>query len=138
MAIQLFNVGVKAAAVQEGRILLVKHATKGFWDVPGGRIDDNESIEETLEREIGEELPNAKLRKIDGFVCAYRVPDLVLDNGGGLVLLVHAVELEFPEGLIEISDEHSEARWVSFDEARDIGSHIVRHTVNALDGERVA
>lgn len=132
MAIQLFNVGVKAAVVKENKILLVKHATKDFWDVPGGRIDDNESIEETLAREIWEELPSASMKKIGDIVCAFRVPDLVLDNGGGLTLLVYKVELEFAENVIRISEEHSEARWVTFDEAATIGSHIVKNTVRAL------
>lgn len=44
MAIQHFHVGVKAAIVQDDRLLLVKHATEGFWDLPGGRIDGQESL----------------------------------------------------------------------------------------------
>lgn len=133
MAIQSFNVGVKAAVVQDEKILLVKHAKKGFWDIPGGRIDDGESIEETLRREINEELPSATLKKIGKIVCALRLPDFTFDDGSGLVLLTYGVDLEFPDGLIAVSDEHSEAKWASFEEALSIGSHVVQHVVNALD-----
>lgn len=132
MAIQLFNVGVKAAILHDDKILIAKHATKGFWDVPGGRIDDNESIEDTLRREIAEELPNVKLTGIGKSICAYRVPDLILENGGGLVLLVYAVDAEYDENNIELSSEHGEMKWATYDEAMGIGSHIVKETIKAL------
>lgn len=131
MAIQLFNVGVKAAIIKDDKILIVKHATKNFWDVPGGRIDDNESIEDTLRRELTEELPNSKLNSIGAAVCAYRVPDLTFDDGAGLLLLVYKVDIDLPEPL-ELSVEHSEAKWATFDEALEIGSHIVKETIKAL------
>ncbi|MDB5183956.1 MAG: hypothetical protein JWO07_637 [Candidatus Saccharibacteria bacterium] len=132
MAITLFNVGVKAAVVRGEKLLIVKHATKNFWDVPGGRIDDNESITQTLTREIAEELPNATIVGIGNVICDFRVPDVTLDNGGGLLLLVHAVELSFDGDDIAISSEHSEAKWATFDEADEIGSHIVKETIKAL------
>ncbi len=132
MAIQLFNVGVKAVIIKDEKILIVKHATKDFWDVPGGRIDDNESIKDTLKREISEELPNSKIVNIGKIICAYRVPDLILDNGGGLLLLVHEVELDFDDENIQLSSEHSESKWASYDEALEIGSHIVKEAVNTL------
>lgn len=42
-----------------GRILLVKRfmePKKGFWDLPGGFVDLNETLEESARREIKEEL----------------------------------------------------------------------------------
>jgi 8-oxo-dGTP diphosphatase len=133
MAIQLFNVGVKAAIVNDGRLLVVKHATKGFWDVPGGRIDDNESIDQSLRREIAEELPNATLVGTGEIICAYRVPDVVLDNGGGLLLLVYRANVTFDDNTdIALSSEHSEVKWMTLGEAAEVGSHIVQQTVAAL------
>lgn len=131
MAIQKFNVGVKAAILKENKILIVKHATKDFWDVPGGRIDDSESIHDTLARELAEELPGSKLSDIGQAICAYRVPNLVFDDGAGLVLIVYKVDIELPES-IALSSEHKDAKWVTFDEALEIGSHIVKETVNVL------
>lgn len=131
MAIQLFNVGVKAAIVKDDKILIVKHATKNFWDVPGGRIDDNESIEDTLRRELEEELPHSNLKNIGATLCGYRVPDLTFDDGSSLLLLVLKVDIELPDPL-QLSVEHSEAKWATFDEALEIGSHIVKQTIKAL------
>lgn len=131
MAIQQFNVGIKAAILKENKILIVKHATKDFWDVPGGRIDDNESIHDTLARELAEELPGSTLNDIGQTVCAYRVPDLVFDDGAGLVLIVYKVDVELPESIV-LSSEHKDVKWATFDEALEIGSHIVKETVNAL------
>jgi 8-oxo-dGTP pyrophosphatase MutT (NUDIX family) len=135
MAIQLFNVGIKAAIVNDNRILLVKHATKGFWDVPGGRIDGSESTEQTLAREIAEELPGSRLSEIGEAVCVYRVPDFEFDDGSGLVLVVYRATVDVPHPIM-LSKEHSEAQWFGFDEASKVGSHIVRETINALERQR--
>lgn len=131
MSIQRFNVGVKAAIIKDNKLLLVKHATKGFWDVPGGRIDGDESIQETLRRELAEELPGSTVDGIAKAVCAYRVPDLRFDDGSGLVLLVYRADVTVPDEL-PVSSEHSEAKWATYDEAMEIGSHIVKETVVAL------
>jgi mutator protein MutT len=40
------------------RILLIKRATvpfKGFWALPGGRVDPGETVEQTVVREVKEE-----------------------------------------------------------------------------------
>lgn len=44
---------------EKGEVLLVKRKylpKKGYWDIPGGFIDFRETLEESLEREIREEL----------------------------------------------------------------------------------
>lgn len=58
---QLF-VGTKALIRYEGKVLLLRESTEyidgaeqGKWDVPGGRIDPNETLEEGLLREVEEE-----------------------------------------------------------------------------------
>jgi 8-oxo-dGTP pyrophosphatase MutT (NUDIX family) len=131
MSIMKFNVGVKAAIVSDGRLLVVKHRTKGFWDIPGGRIDADESIEQTLRRELDEELPSHQHVEIGDLVCAYRVPGSVIDKETGLLLLVYRVEVGF-DGDVQLSEEHSEARWMTFDEAIQDGSQIVQETIKAL------
>lgn len=45
--------------IKEGKILLAKRAVdpkKGFWDLPGGFIDESEHPEKALRREMREEL----------------------------------------------------------------------------------
>ena len=42
----------------DNKILLVKRATvvfKGYWALPGGRVDAGETVEQTVVREVGEE-----------------------------------------------------------------------------------
>lgn len=43
------------AAIERGRILLVKRADDGTWCLPGGRVELGESVEEGAVREFGEE-----------------------------------------------------------------------------------
>jgi len=53
----------------KGEILLTKRKfppKKGFWDLPGGFIDFGETVEESLRREIKEEL-GMELKKISYF-----------------------------------------------------------------------
>lgn len=125
-----FYVGIKAVIVQDGKVLMLKHAQKNFWDLPGGRIDENESIEETLQRELHEELPSATHVEIGSIMDAFRLPGSV-DGKLGLTLLFYKVHALFPEG-VAISPEHSAYEWVSFDEAVKRGSDAIQQTVRRL------
>lgn len=54
---------------EKGEILLVKrkdNPKKGYWDVPGGFVDINETLEESMRREIKEEL-EVELRDLEYF-----------------------------------------------------------------------
>lgn len=47
-----------AIIIQNGKILLVKRNTepfKGMWALPGGRLEDNETLEQCCIREVKEE-----------------------------------------------------------------------------------
>ena len=53
------GVGCGAAIVREGRLLLVKRRRPpeaGCWNLPGGKVDFGERVEEAIVREIGEEI----------------------------------------------------------------------------------
>ncbi len=50
---------VGAVALREGRVLMAQRAKgrfEGFWEFPGGKVEDGESDEEALRRELKEEL----------------------------------------------------------------------------------
>ena len=53
------GVGCGAAIVRDGRLLLVKRRRPpeaGFWNLPGGKVDFGERVEDAILREIGEEI----------------------------------------------------------------------------------
>ncbi len=53
-----YNIGVGGAVVQDGRLLLVRRASRrgrGNWQVPGGFVEQDETIEEAVVREVCEE-----------------------------------------------------------------------------------
>jgi ADP-ribose pyrophosphatase YjhB (NUDIX family) len=53
-----YNIGVGGAVVQDGRLLLVRRASRrgrGNWQVPGGFIEPDETIEHAVVREVAEE-----------------------------------------------------------------------------------
>jgi 8-oxo-dGTP pyrophosphatase MutT (NUDIX family) len=108
MAMKKFFVGVKAIIYDETRGVLLLRDPR-IVDVPGGRIDDNESYEETLRREISEELPGTEVKSVGKLVGTYKLPFDIKDDTG-LVLLFFRVEAKVPEQVI-LSDEHEEFIW---------------------------
>src|ERR1700758_4041734 len=54
----------KLVAVKRGRILLVRRRRDQLWMFPGGQKHERESAKDCLRREIKEELPKLKLRRI--------------------------------------------------------------------------
>ncbi len=114
MSEKLFNVGVKAIIVKGDKVLIVQN-TKGFWEVPGGRIDKNESIEEALHRELREELPNIKAIVLHEVVDARRLHKDIKDDVS-LVLVFYKVEADF-DGEPDLSHEHTAYKWATKEEA---------------------
>lgn len=117
MGHKLFQVGVKALVTDsEGKILLLK-AAKGHhdahWDLPGGRIEDTQTPEEALRRELEEEIGVTEVGSIvfhSGCISNF---ELHFDDLGtvGLVLMAYEVMLA-PDIHIKLSDEHTDYEWV--------------------------
>lgn len=133
MAMKNFFVGVKGVITNESEeYLLIKDSTKvDFWDFPGGRIDEDETIEQALVRELSEEVPNIVNPEVGELVHAFRVPGSVKDNLG-LVLLFYKVSVESLPEVIDLSDEHSEYGWFSHSDALKIASDGVESALRAL------
>ena len=106
------HIGIKGI-IRVGDACLVLQKGSGndaYWDVPGGRIDDNEALEETLTRELREELPGIKEFSIGEVVGAYRLPKNIVDNRG-LVFIFYKVDAESFD--VVLSNEHDGYRWVT-------------------------
>ncbi|MBQ3679404.1 MAG: (deoxy)nucleoside triphosphate pyrophosphohydrolase [Succinivibrio sp.] len=84
---------------------------KGWWEFPGGKIEDGESKEEALKREIFEEL--ACPIRVDGFFDAieFDYPKFHLHMDCFLCSL---------DGKAPSLLEHMSAKWLSLSELKDV------------------
>ncbi len=118
MSEKLFNVGIKAIIKRDDKVLIV-HNTKDFWEVPGGRMDGDETIEQALKRELYEEIVNLQSFTIGELVYAVRVHKDIKKNVS-LVLIFYRVEADFTGDGPKLSPEHDEYRWATKEEALEI------------------
>src|SRR4051812_15424683 len=98
-----FHVGVKAMVVNgEGKILLMKEnvsthslPTTEYWDFPGGRMQEDETVLETLAREVEEEtgITDIGQPEFDTAVISNHQIKLSDDLTVGLVLMVYKVQI---------------------------------------------
>jgi 8-oxo-dGTP pyrophosphatase MutT (NUDIX family) len=123
---EIFHLGIKALIRNNhGDILLLKvnrnllKKTKGFdgeeyWDIPGGRIQKDATPEDTLKREIQEEIGNIELSNIKNiamFLSNIRIPINEKEHIG-LVLSVYSCEIP-QDASIALSEEHTAYDWFS-------------------------
>jgi len=109
-----FHIAAKGLICSEGNILLLRDGQ--FWDLPGGRIDDDESPKQTLIRELTEELPGIKDVKIGQLVGWHRARTYSPKKDHALMLIIFLVEAQLPEP-IQLSHEHQEAKWFPIETA---------------------
>ena len=85
-----YNIGVGGAVVHDGRLLMVRRASRrghGNWQLPGGYIEPDETIEEAVVREVFEEA--GVTAEVDGVLAVRNRYDPDLGNGVYVVLLLH-------------------------------------------------
>ena len=90
-----YNIGVGGAVVQDGRLLMVRRASRrgrGNWQVPGGYVEPDETIEEAVVREVCEESNvTAEVQGVLGLRSRY---DRDVGNSMYVVLLLRPVKGE--------------------------------------------
>ncbi|MBI3329857.1 MAG: NUDIX domain-containing protein [Nitrospinae bacterium] len=108
-----YNIGVGGAVVHEGRLLMVRRASRrghGNWQVPGGFIEPDETIEAAVVREVAEEAGvQAEVVGVLGLRSRYNP-----DNGNSMyvILLLRPISGEpTPDG-----HEVDQARYLTLDE----------------------
>lgn len=105
-----FYVGVKGVVRDRERGIILLYRGN-YWDTPGGRIDGDEEFEDTLRRELEEELPGIKDVKVGKLLGAFRLQKDI-ETETSLVLLYFLVNAVLPEE-VQISDEHQSFTWFS-------------------------
>jgi len=113
----VFGLAVRALLTDEdGKILIIKRSTdsktnSGKWELPGGKVDQGESFDQALIREVFEET-NLKitLDHVIG-VCEQNLP---------LIRAVHIIMSgKIVEGELNLSREHEGYAWVFFENLID-------------------
>jgi len=122
---KLFQIGVKALITNaKGEILVLdsgdwhlKNQTR-HWDIPGGRVQEGQTILETLQREVEEETGIKKISQPQFFTAVVsNFKDIPIDGHQvGLILMIYTVKIP-QNGKITLSDEHSGYEWVGSKEA---------------------
>lgn len=125
---RLFYVGIKGLIQnQAGEYLLLladvsthKKNVAQYWDIPGGRMRDNEDFESTLKRELAEETGVESFSNPQMIATVLSNHSIPYENDGmaGLVLVVYRVEVS-DDIEITLSDEHETYEWVSPSEAKE-------------------
>ena len=112
-----FHLGIKALIRNnEGNVLLLQvnptvMSGRDYWDLPGGRVQKGQTVEETLRREVEEETAINDLTDIHevGMVLSnIRIPVDQADYG--LILGVYSVTVP-NEAQVTISEEHQAFKW---------------------------
>ncbi len=138
---QKFHVGIKALILNEkNEILIFKQreypdGSPPHWDLAGGRIKEGDSVDQTLRKEVAEEtgIDGSNLEIIRPFDCSIsniKIP--VGQEKFGLVLAVYICKLKVNH--IQLSDEHTEYKWTSIDEAKELLSYkFAKNFIEKLD-----
>lgn len=122
---------------KNGEILMMKRsnddeAFPGEWELPGGGVDYSETPQESLKREIKEECGlNVEVHNPLGVNSFY------LDNSRivEITFLCTIIDSKFD---VKLSDEHSEYRWISFENINSLNlndymSKVVNTAKSSLD-----
>lgn len=116
------QVGVKLLIKNsEGQYLFLKRSrvlsseTKLMWDIPGGRIEPGESLQQALVREVYEEI-HYTLRSEPQLIAAQ---DIFVEQSIHVVRLTYVATEDV--SAIVLSGEHEEYRWRKPSQVYDLG-----------------
>lgn len=106
-----------------GRVLLIQRTDNGLWSLPGGGQEIGETVAQTAVRETREETGIEV--EVTGLVGVYSDPGHVIEYSDGEVRQQFSLcfRAEPRGGVLAISEESSDVRWLSRDELPDLAIH---------------
>lgn len=131
MSVPTIVVAVKAVIVQDDHMLIIKRAgddevNPGTWELVGGKLDFGESLEHALEREVFEEAGlHVAVQQLLYATTFLTAPDRQVVI---MTYLAHPVATT-----VTLSEEHSDARWVTADEAQTLLHRPILDDLNSHD-----
>lgn len=112
------QLAVSAAIFRTGKILLVRRArfpAKGFYSLPGGRVEFGETLHAALNREVAEET-GLKIEIIG--LAGWREVVPGADGGGHYLIMSFAAR--WTDGEVTLNDELDDFRWLAPDEIGEL------------------
>ena len=112
------QLAVSAAIFRDGKILLVRRArspAKGFYSLPGGRVEFGETLHAALHREVDEETA-LKIEIVN--LAAWR--EVVPGTSGGGHYLIMSFAARWASGEPVLNDELDHFMWLAPDEIGDL------------------
>jgi 8-oxo-dGTP diphosphatase len=107
------QLAVSAAIFRDGRILLVRRArppARGFYSLPGGRVEFGETLHAALHREVAEETA-LKIGIVD--LAAWR--EVMPGTNGGGHYLIMSFAARWSCGEVVLNDELDDYQWLAPD-----------------------
>lgn len=111
------QISIKGVLCRNGKILILKTARSGRWELPGGRMDFGESAERAFKREIKEEL-GFKKAKLGKFINIWSFTNI--RNGTNHHFIILDFEFFTDEDKIKLSKEHIDYKWIGIKEISKI------------------
>ena len=107
-----FPVSIKAIIIDDNKVLCLKNE-RNEWDLPGGKINFNEDIEQCLKREVKEEtnLDISNLKILNPFSLKF--------NDVSVFIVVYSAEISCDSSII-FSYEHSDYNFFSKSEIKNL------------------
>ena len=112
------QLAVSAAIFRDDKVLLVRRArspSRGFYSLPGGRVEFGETLHTALHREVDEETA-LKIEIVD--LAAWR--EVVPGTGGGGHYLIMSFAARWTSGEPVLNDELDHFMWLAPDEIGEL------------------
>lgn len=107
---------------------VLQNETKQSWDIPGGRIEPQESLASALAREVKEEIGV----DITGTPELLNTQDIFVP-AKDLHVVRLTYRLDFDPSTITLSDEHQNFQWLTLGEAKGISVEpFLRDTLDTI------
>src|SRR5690606_9725960 len=102
----------------KGKLLYLRYAMdhpteSGKWGIPGGKLEEGESLTEGALREIFEET-SIRVSK------ANYVGHLFIRKRGVVEYIFHMFHIQVTEAKVRLSNEHTDYRWLTAEEVKQL------------------